>query len=290
MHKKNIVHFFDKKTSTISYIVEDISTRECAVIDPVLDLDPLSGTVSNESADLLIEYIKNNNLKVTWILETHVHADHLSGSKYIKDSIGGKTGIGEKIDDVQKYFTAFFNTWDKKHPNDQKFDQLFIDREKFNVGNLEFEVIHTPGHTPACVCYKVDDCVFVGDTIFSPDFGTARCDFPGGDARTLYKSIEKILSLPSKTRLFLCHDYMPKGRALMHETSVLQSKTQNIHVNQKISEDEFIKMREDRDKKLSMPRLIYPSVQVNIKAGELPEKEGNGISYIKIPLNQAQNL
>jgi glyoxylase-like metal-dependent hydrolase (beta-lactamase superfamily II) len=251
----------------------------------VLDYDPKSGRTSHKSADKVIDFVKANDLKVEWILETHAHADHLSAAPYLKQNLGGQTAIGDHIDGVQKVFKGIFNMEESFKPDGSQFDHLFAEGETITIGNLTGHTLYVPGHTPACVAYQFGDAVFVGDTLFMPDVGTARCDFPGGDAKTLYASTRKILSLPPETRLFMCHDYPPNGRPVNFETTVAEQKAKNIHVHDGISEAEFVEMRTKRDATLEMPVLILPAVQINIRAGELPPKEDNGIAYVKIPLN-----
>lgn len=287
MLKPQVTSFFDQDTFTYSYLVKDPQSQHCAVIDSVLDFDSASGTTSTTSADQLIAVIQDQGLQLDWILETHVHADHLSAAPYIQQQLGGKLGIGAEIKTVQQVFGKVFNEGSDFARDGRQFDRLFVDEERFHIGGLEARVLHTPGHTPACLTYVIGDAGFVGDTLFMPDFGTARCDFPGGDARTLYRSIGKIFALPETTRLFLCHDYKAPGRdEFCNETSVAEQKRDNIHVGTGKSEDDFVKMRSERDATLSMPRLILPSVQVNMRAGQLPEPEENGVSYLKLPLNQ----
>lgn len=280
-----ILPFFEKESSTFSYVIRDPNSNYCAIIDSVLDFDYASGTVSYDSADEIIEYIRANKLNLTWIIETHVHADHLSAAPYIKEKLGGKIGIGKDISTVQRVFFEIFNE-DKSHqPDGSQFDHLFDDQETYFVGELTCKAIHTPGHTPACMTHVMGDAVFVGDTLFMPDAGTARADFPGGDASVLYDSIDKILSLPDDTRIFMCHDYRPNGRELEYQTTVGKQKKNNIHVKQGISKSTFVEMRETRDKTLDMPRLILPSLQVNMHAGNLPDGDTNGTPYLKIPIN-----
>jgi glyoxylase-like metal-dependent hydrolase (beta-lactamase superfamily II) len=280
---------FDPATSTISYIVLDRSTRQCAIVDSVLDYDPKSGRISTGSADGLIRRVAELNATVQWHLETHVHADHLSGAHYLKERLGGRIAIGDRIRAVQDMFGKIFNADARFARDGRQFDQLFHDGDAFAIGSLQARVLHTPGHTPACLTYVIGDgaetVAFVGDTLFMPDYGTARCDFPGGDARTLYRSINKVLSLPAETRLYMCHDYRPNGRELRYETTVAEERAHNIHVKDGINEDAFVTMRTARDAQLEMPTLILPSVQINMRAGELPEPEDNGVSYLKIPLN-----
>lgn len=281
--------FFDSQTWTISYLVMDQASRRCALIDSVLDYDPKSGRTRTESADRLIARVRELDARVDWILETHVHADHLSAAAYLKDQLGAQVAIGNQITRVQKVFGALFNEAPAFARDGSQFDVLLEDGAEFTIGGLGARALHTPGHTPACMTYLVqvgDECVaFVGDTLFMPDYGTARCDFPGADARTLYRSIGKILALPPQTRLFMCHDYLPNGRELQYMTTVAEQRANNIHIHQGIDEDSFVKMREARDATLDMPVLILPSVQVNMRSGHFPEPEDNGVSYLKIPLN-----
>ncbi|WP_114417696.1 MBL fold metallo-hydrolase [Marinospirillum perlucidum] len=287
MLKPDVEVFFDDYTFTYSYLVKDPESSSCALIDSVLNFDPASGTTSTTSADAMIAAVKEQQLQVEWILETHVHADHLSAAPYLKQQLGGQLGIGAKITQVQEVFAKLFNAEDDFAQDGSQFDRLFEDGEHFSIGKLEGRVLHTPGHTPACLTYVIGDAGFVGDTIFMPDFGTARCDFPGGDARTLYQSIQKLFALPDDTRLFMCHDYKAPGRDdYQHETTVGEEKAKNVHVGAGKSEEEFVKMRSERDATLGMPRLILPSVQVNMRAGQLPPAEENGVSYLKLPLNQ----
>jgi len=281
-----IVHaFHDKATFTITYVVSDPETGRAAIVDPVLDFDPASGRTSTASADEVIDHVNDNGLGVDWILETHVHADHLSGAPCIREKLGGKAAIGKDVTAVQETFKDVFNLKDLATDGSQ-FDHLFGDAETFSIGDLACHVIATPGHTPACVTYVIGDAAFVGDTLFMPDFGSARTDFPGGDAPQLYDSIQKILALPGNTRLFMCHDYKAPGRDVYAwETSVDEQRASNIHINEKVSRDEFVEMREGRDSQLGMPKLILPSLQVNLRAGQLPEPEDNDIRYLKIPLD-----
>jgi glyoxylase-like metal-dependent hydrolase (beta-lactamase superfamily II) len=281
--------FFDPATWTVSYIVLDTGTKQCALVDSVLDYDPKSGRTSHASADLLIARVRELGATVQWILETHVHADHLSAAPYLKRELGGQLGIGQQITTVQKVFGSLFNVGDDFARDGQQFDHLFSDDETFQIGSLQARALHTPGHTPACMTYVVSDAnqtaAFVGDTLFMPDYGTARCDFPGGDARTLFRSINKVLSLPPETQLYMCHDYQPGGREVQYVSTVAEEREKNVHVRNGISEEEFVAMRQARDATLGMPTLILPSVQVNMRAGQLPEPESNGTRYIKIPLN-----
>lgn len=280
---------FDSATSTISYLVMDHGSGHCALIDSVLDYDAKSGRTSSASADRLIDRVKALGAKVQWILETHVHADHLSAAAYLKQMLGGQIAIGSQITQVQKVFGALFNAEPGFARDGSQFDVLFDDEQGFAIGNLQARALHTPGHTPACMTYVVEiagqTVAFVGDTLFMPDYGTARCDFPGASARTLYRSIRRILDFPADTRLFMCHDYLPGGRELRYMTTVAEQRTSNIHVREGISEDSFVAMREARDATLDMPVLIIPSVQVNMRSGQLPEPEENGVRYLKIPLN-----
>ena len=284
--QKPIVHgIFDKATWTITYIVHQGIGTACAIIDSVLDYDPKSGRTTTTSAEKVFEYVIEHQLKVEWILETHAHADHVSAAPYLKQHLGGKIAIGDHITQVQKVFKGIFNLETEFKQDGSQFDQLLASDEAFKVGELVGKVLFVPGHTPACVAYQFGDAVFVGDTMFMPDVGTARCDFPGGDARTLYASTRKILSLPAQTRLFMCHDYPPTERPIAFETTVAEQRAKNIHVHDGITEAQFVEMRTKRDATLEMPVLILPSVQINIRAGELPPKEANGVSYVKIPLN-----
>ena len=283
--KPQVTGFFDPDTATISYVVKDPDSNHCAVIDTVLDYDPVSGHTDTRSADRVIKYVQDNGLKVDWIIETHAHADHLSAAPYVKERLGGKIGIGRHIDTVQKTFGRIFNDAHAMEGAPGDFDHLFEDGEEYTIGGMRAVAMHTPGHTPACMTHVIGDAAFVGDTIFMPDVGTARADFPGGDARTLYRSIRKILSLPAETRIFVCHDYPPKGREPAWETTVGEERAKNIHVRDGISEEEFVKMRTERDATLKLPRLIIPSIQVNIHGGRLPAPEDNGIRYLKVPLD-----
>lgn len=276
---------FDPKTWTVTYVVHQGVGSACAIIDSVLDYDPKSGRTSHHSADQVVEYVQTHQLKVEWILETHAHADHLTAAPYLKAKLGGKTAIGDHITEVQKVFKGIFNLEPEFKLDGSQFDHLFKADEEIKVGNLVGKTLFVPGHTPACVAYQFGDAVFVGDTLFMPDVGTARCDFPGGDAKALYASIRMLLSLPPKTRLFMCHDYPPTDRPIAFETTVEEQRTKNIHMHEGVSEADFVAMRTKRDATLEMPVLILPSVQINIRAGELPPKEDNGIAYVKIPLN-----
>lgn len=286
MQKAAVKEFFDVVSNTFSYVVSDLETNRCAVVDSIMDFDYASGTVSFDSADRIISYIKQQGFSVEWILETHVHADHLSAAPYIKEKLGGKLGIGAGIVRVQDVFGKVFNAGTEFECDGSQFDKLFIDGDMFTIGKLPVRVIHTPGHTPACLAYLVDNSfAFVGDTLFMPDFGTARCDFPGGDARQLYQSIQKLLSLPSETRLFMCHDYKTGARQEFKNTvTVGEERNSNIHVREGISEQEFFEMRTERDAQLAMPKLLLPSIQVNMRAGKFPDSECNGQIYLKVPL------
>jgi glyoxylase-like metal-dependent hydrolase (beta-lactamase superfamily II) len=285
MSTPTVTAFFDEATFTVSYVVADSDTGRAAIVDPVLDFDAASGRTSTRSADQLIAFVGENNLGVDWILETHVHADHLTAAPYLREHLGGQVGIGKHVTAVQETFKGVFNIADLATDGSQ-FDLLFDDGDAFDVGNFAGKVIATPGHTPACVTYIIGDAAFVGDTLFMPDFGTARTDFPGGNAAKLYDSIQRILSLPEDTKLYMCHDYKAPGRdEYAWETSVRAQRDNNIHINDAVSRDEFIAMREGRDAQLGMPKLILPSIQVNVRAGELPTPEDNDIRYLKIPLD-----
>jgi glyoxylase-like metal-dependent hydrolase (beta-lactamase superfamily II) len=279
--------FFDEPTNTVSYLVADPQTKQAAVIDPVLDYDHRSGKADVRSADAILKYAADQGFTIAWVLETHAHADHLSGAPYIKTKTGAKVAIGEHIKDVQRIFRPVFNA-DDVSGDGSEFDKLLADGETLKVGNLEVEAIYTPGHTPACLSYEIGDAVFVGDTLFMPDYGTARADFPGGDARTLYRSIQKLLALPPETRLFMCHDYKAPGRdEYAWETTVGEERARNVHVGKGVSEDDFVAMREKRDATLAAPVLLLPSIQVNIRAGKFPPAESNGVRYLKVPVKLA---
>lgn len=280
-----VMGFFDPGTWTVTYVVHQGVGSDCVIIDSVLDYDAKSGRTTTASADQVVAYVRQNQLRVQWILETHAHADHLTAAPYLRQLLGGKIGIGRPITQVQKVFKGIFNLEKSFCEDGSQFDALFDDGETFSVGELTFQVMAVPGHTPACMAYRVGDAVFVGDTLFMPDVGTARCDFPGGSATTLYASIQKLLSLPGETRLFMCHDYPPDNRPVRFETTVAEQRQSNIHVHDGVSEDQFVKMRSERDAGLAMPTLLLPSIQVNIRAGELPPAEANGTAYLKIPLN-----
>jgi len=281
--------FFDPGTGTVSYLVLDTGTRRCALIDSVLDYDPKSGRTRTESADRLIARVRELDARVEWILETHVHADHLSAAAYLKEQLGAKVAIGSRITLVQQVFGELFHEGSDFRRDGSQFDVLLGDSAEFTIGTLKARALHTPGHTPACMSYLIESAdeliVFVGDTLFMPDYGTARCDFPGADARTLYRSIRQLLALPPQTQLFMCHDYLPGGRELRYMSTVAEQRAQNIHIHEGIDEDTFVRMREARDATLDMPVLMLPSVQVNMRSGQLPEPEDNGVRYLKIPLN-----
>ena len=278
--------FFDQPTFTVTYVVHDPETKCAAIIDSVFDFDPASGRTTFASADEVIAYVNALDLKVEWLLETHAHADHLSAAPYLQEKLGGKIAIGEHIVTVQEVFGKLFNAGTEFQRDGSDFDHLFADGDTFKIGNIDVTVMHVPGHTPADIAYVIGDAVFVGDTMFMPDYGSARADFPGGDARKLYRSMRRLLSLPDTTRLFMCHDYLPEGRdEYVWETTVEEQRKGNIHAHDGVSEDEFVNMRTERDKTLNMPRLILPSVQVNMRAGHLPPPEDNGVRYLKVPLN-----
>lgn len=281
-----VVHgLFDSATWTVTYVVYEQEGGHCAIIDSVLDFDPKSGRTSTDSADQVIAFVLQKNLTVQWILETHAHADHLSAASYLKSKLGGQTAIGDHITAVQHVFKGIFNLTDGFKEDGTQFDHLLAPDETFAIGNLMAKAMYVPGHTPACIAYQIGDAVFVGDTLFMPDVGSARCDFPGGCAKTLYASVRKILSLPASTRLFMCHDYPPDERPVCFQTTVAEQRAHNIHLHDGVTEAEFVRMRTARDATLTMPVLILPAVQINIRAGEFPPKEVNGVSYLKIPLN-----
>ena len=282
--------FFDKETSTISYLVYDLKSKKCAVIDSVLDFDFSSGTIDYHNAEKIISFIEKMKLDLEWLIETHVHADHLSASPYIQKKLGGKIGISEKISDIQNIFGKTFNAGTEFQRDGSQFDRLFKDNDEYKIGSIKCKVINTPGHTPACTAHVIGNSIFVGDTLFMPDLGSARADFPGGDARELYRSIQKILSYPDDTLIFVCHDYPPTSRKVEWVTTVGEQKKKNIHVKTSIGEDEFVKVREARDKTLNMPKLIIPSIQVNMRAGNLPPAEDSGDVFIKVPINSMKNL
>ena len=284
--KPDVKAFFDQETYTVTYVVADPSGKACAIIDPVLDYDPASGRTSTACADQVLDFINDNGLTVAWILETHAHADHLSAAAYLKTKTSGKTGTGRLIKGVQATFKEIFNLDDEFMPNGEHFDCLFDEGDRLALGSLEIEVMHTPGHTPSCVTFVVGDAAFIGDTLFMPDFGTARCDFPGGDAAILYQSIQRILALPAGTRIFLCHDYKAPGRDVFQwETTVEEQLASNIHINKGVTQQEFVAFRDQRDSQLGMPKLILPSIQVNIRAGEMPPADDKGKVFLKIPVD-----
>ncbi len=282
--------FFDEETSTISYVVYDVTSKKCAVIDSVLDFDFSSGTIDYHNAEKIISFIEKMKLDLEWLIETHVHADHLSASPYIQKKLGGKIGISEKISDIQNIFGKTFNAGTEFQRDGSQFDRLFKDNDEYKIGSIKCKVINTPGHTPACTAHVIGNSIFVGDTLFMPDLGSARADFPGGDARELYRSIQKILSYPDDTLIFVCHDYPPSSRKVEWVTTVGEQKKKNIHVKTSIGEDEFVKVREARDKTLNMPKLLIPSIQVNMRAGNLPPAEDSGDVFIKVPINSMKNL
>jgi len=284
--KPEVRAFFDPATNTISYVVKDPNSNACAVVDPVMDIDYAAGRITYHSADEIIAYIEANALQVEWLIETHAHADHLSGAPYIQQRLGGKLGIGRNITIVQEVFGKVFNEGTEFQRDGSQFDRLFDDGDTYRIGTLEAFAMHTPGHTPACMTHVMGNAAFVGDTLFMPDGGSARADFPGGDAGTLYDSIQKVLSLPDETRLFMCHDYGPNGREIRWETTVADEKASNIHVGSGKTRDEFVALREARDKSLSVPSLIIPSLQVNIRAGDLPPPDKGGRRFLKVPVNQ----
>jgi glyoxylase-like metal-dependent hydrolase (beta-lactamase superfamily II) len=279
--------FFDEPTNTATYVLKDPATNAAAIIDSVLDFDAAAGRTDTKAADDVIAFVKDRGFDVQWLLETHVHADHLSAAPYLKDKLGGKIAIGANITVVQDVFGKVFNAGTEFERDGSQFDALFREGDRIRIGEMTGYAMHTPGHTPACMTYVFGDAAFIGDTLFMPDYGTARADFPGGSARELYRSIKKVLALPSETRLFLCHDYKAPGRdKYAWETTVAEQRKSNLHVRDGVTEDEFVAMREARDKTLSMPKLIIPSIQVNMRAGDLPEPEDNGVRYLKMPLNR----
>lgn len=282
--KPEVFAFFDKDTATFSYVVKDPDSTACAVIDSVMDLDYPSGTISFQGADAIIDFIRQRQLTLEWLIETHVHADHLSAAPYIQQQLGGKLAIGDKITVVQETFGNIFNADRSFRRDGSQFDHLFHDGERYRIGGLDCQALHTPGHTPACMTHVIGDAAFVGDTLFMPDQGTARADFPGGDASTLYHSIQRLYQLPDSTRLFMCHDY-PEDREIAYETTVAAEKAANAHVSEGDNEADFVQWREARDATLAMPRLLLPALQVNMRAGHLPAEEDNGLSYLKIPIN-----
>ncbi|WP_218837244.1 MBL fold metallo-hydrolase [Pseudothioclava arenosa] len=284
--KPDVKAFFDEATFTVTFVVKDPESQACAIVDSVLDFDYASGRTDTRSADAVIAHVRDEGLEVEWILETHVHADHLSAAPYIQERVGGKIGIGDRIKVVQDTFGKIFNEGTEFQRDGSQFDKLFVEGDTFTVGGLEGHVLHTPGHTPACLTYVIGDAAFVGDTLFMPDFGTARCDFPGGSAEVLYDSIQKILTLPDETRIFVAHDYKAPGRDdYAWETTVAEEKARNIHIGGGASKEAFVKMRTERDATLAMPRLIIPSLQVNMRAGQMPPAEDDGHVYLKVPVN-----
>jgi glyoxylase-like metal-dependent hydrolase (beta-lactamase superfamily II) len=283
--KPEVTAFFDAPTNTVSYVVKDPASAACAVIDSVMDIDYAAGRISHGSADSVIAFITERGLRLEWLIETHVHADHLSAAPYIQGQLGGKIGIGDKITVVQEVFGKVFNEGAEFRRDGSQFDRLFRDGDTYSIGGLTAFALHTPGHTPACMTHVIGDAAFVGDTLFMPDGGSVRADFPGGDARTLFRSMRRILDLPPETRLFMCHDYGPEGREIRWETTVAAERAENIHVRDGISEDEFVAMREARDRTLGMPRLILPSLQVNMRAGALPPPDADGRVFLKVPVN-----
>ena len=284
--KPEVTAFFEAETNTISYIVKDPASKACAIIDSVMDIDYAAGRISYASADEMIRFVQDNGLEVEWLIETHAHADHMSGAPYIQSKLGGRLGIGENIKVVQEVFGKVFNEGTEFQRDGSQFDRLFADGDSYRIGSMTAFTLYTPGHTPACMTHVIGDAAFVGDTLFMPDGGTARADFPGGDARQLYRSIKKVLSLPDGMRLFMCHDYGPGGREIRWETTVAEEKANNIHVRDGISEDEFVKMRTERDATLDMPKLIIPAIQVNIRGGQLPEADETGKRFLKVPVNE----
>ncbi|MBU0537709.1 MAG: MBL fold metallo-hydrolase [Gammaproteobacteria bacterium] len=283
--KPEVLAFFDEPTNTFSYVVKDQASSACAVVDSVMEIDYAAGRLGLNGADKIIDYIRSQNLELQWIIETHVHADHLSAAPYIQEKLGGKIGIGAEITTVQNTFGKIFNEGSDFCRDGSQFDHLFKDGDEYMVGEMRCHALHTPGHTPACMTHIMGDACFVGDTLFMPDGGSARADFPGGDAKTLYQSIQRILSFPDELRLFMCHDYMPNGRDVEYQTTIKQQRENNIHVHQGVSESDFVSMREKRDATLGMPKLILPSLQVNMRAGHLPKADTNDVVYLKLPLN-----
>jgi glyoxylase-like metal-dependent hydrolase (beta-lactamase superfamily II) len=284
--KPEVTAFFDEPTNTVSYVVKDPQSNACAIIDSVMDIDYAAGRISYDSADEIIRFVRQKDLKVEWLIETHAHADHLSAAPYIQSKLGGKLGIGENIKIVQEVFGKIFNEGTEFQRDGSQFDRLFKDGDTYQIGGMTAFAMLTPGHTPACMTHVIGNAAFVGDTLFMPDGGTARADFPGGDAHVLYRSIKRVLELPPETRLFMCHDYAPGGRAIKWETTVAEERSSNIHVRDGVTEDEFVKMREARDKTLALPNLIIPSIQVNIRGGNLPEPDATGKRQLKVPINE----
>ncbi len=283
--KPEVTAFFDEPTNTVTYVVKDPKSNSCAIVDSVLDIDYAAGRISYGSADQVIDFVNKNALTAEWHIETHVHADHLSAAPYLQKKLGGMIGIGRNITVVQETFGKIFNEGTEFQRDGSQFDMLFDDGDTYQIGSMRAQTIHTPGHTPACMTHVIGDAAFVGDTLFMPDGGSARADFPGGDARTLFRSIKRVLSLPNETRLFMCHDYGPNGRNIKWETTVAEQREHNIHARDGVTEDQFVAMREARDKTLDMPKLIIPSLQVNMKAGELPKADESGKRFLKVPLN-----
>jgi glyoxylase-like metal-dependent hydrolase (beta-lactamase superfamily II) len=282
-----VISFFDEPTNTATYILRDPASRAAAIIDSVLDFDVAAGRTDTKAADGLIAYVRQHDLKVEWLLETHVHADHLSAAPYLKEKLGGRIAIGANITVIQDVFGKVFNAGTEFERDGSQFDALFKEGDRIRIGGMDGYAMHTPGHTPACMTYVFGDAAFIGDTLFMPDYGTARADFPGGSARDLYRSIRKVLALPPETRLFLCHDYKAPGRdSFRWETTVAEQRASNVHVKDGVTEDQYVAMREARDKTLGMPKLIIPSIQVNMRAGDLPDPEDNGVRYLKVPLNR----
>lgn len=284
-HPFLIKHFFDSETSTNTYVVYESDGKPCVIIDPVLNYDPKSGRTSTKSADEVITFVQAHQLQTTWILETHTHADHLTAAAYLQSQLGGQLVIGDHITNVQTVFKGIFNLDEHFQADGTQFDRLLKEGESLAFGNLSLKALFVPGHTPACMAYEIGDAIFVGDTLFMPDVGTARCDFPGGDARALYRSIQRILSYPAETKLYMCHDYPPNDRTVVYMTTVADERANNIHVHDGIGEEQFVQMRTARDETLDMPTLMLPSIQVNIRAGHFPEPDTNGTAYLKIPLN-----
>jgi glyoxylase-like metal-dependent hydrolase (beta-lactamase superfamily II) len=283
--KPEVTAFFDEPTNTVSYVVKDPNSASCAIVDSVMDIDYAAGRIAYRSADAIIDFVRQNGLVVEWLIETHVHADHLSAAPYLQEKLGGEIGIGARITVVQETFGKVFNEGTEFRRDGSQFDRLFEDGARYRIGTMTAFAMHTPGHTPACMTHVIGDAAFVGDTLFMPDGGSARADFPGGDARTLYRSIKRVLSLPGATRLFMCHDYGPNGREFRWETTVAEQRAHNVHVRDGIAEEQFVATREARDRTLDMPRLIIPSLQVNMKAGELPAADESGKRFLKVPIN-----
>ena len=285
MLKPRVSAFFDQATFTVTYVVAEPDGPACAIVDPVLEFDVKSGRTGTKSADAVVERVRADGLEVAWLLETHAHADHLTAAPYLQEKLGGRIAIGARIAEVQAAFSAIYNLEADFRADGSQFDKLWEDGERFRIGALEAVALATPGHTPACMTYVVGDAAFIGDTLFMPDYGSARCDFPGGDARTLYRSIRRILELPPETRLFMCHDYGPNGRPFAWETTVAEERAKNVHAKDGVGEEDFVKLRTERDRTLATPALLLPSVQVNIRAGRFPPPDRNGVSYLKLPLN-----